>query len=48
MNCMTLCSNCMARRYCCDVATRDALWVEVIDEVAALTKEIDKAKEETK
>ena len=43
-----LCSNCTARRYCCDEATRDALWEEVLDEVAALTKEIDKAKEETK
>lgn len=42
------CSNCMARRYCGDVATRDALWEEVIDEVAALTKEIDKAKGEIK
>lgn len=42
------CSNCMAQRYCCDVATRDALWEEVIDEVAALTKEIDKAKGEIK
>ena len=42
------CSNCTARRYCCDVATRNALWNEVLDEVADLTKEIDKAKEETK
>lgn len=42
------CSNCMARRYCCDVATRDALWEEVLDGIAALTKEIDKAKEKTK
>lgn len=42
------CANCAARKYCGEVATRDSLWEEVIDEVAALTKEIDKAKEETK
>ena len=42
------CSNCTAQMYCCDVATRNALWNEVLDEVADLTKEIDKAKEKTK
>ena len=42
------CSNCTARRYCCDVETRDALWEEVLDGIAALTKEVDKAKEEVK
>lgn len=42
------CSNCTARRYCCDSAMRDALWEEVLDGIAALTKETDKAKEETK
>ena len=40
-----LCSNCTARRYCCDVETRDALWEEVLDGIAALTKEIDKAED---
>ena len=42
------CSNCTARKYCCNVAARDALWEEVLDGIAALTKEIDKAKEEVK
>ena len=43
-----LCNNCMAREYCDEAAKRDSLWEEVIDEIAALTKEIDKAKEEVK
>ena len=43
-----LCSNCTAQAYCSEAAKRDSLWEEVIDEIAALTKETDKAKEETK
>ena len=39
------CSNCTARRYCGDTTTRDALWEEVLDGIAALTKEIDKAED---
>lgn len=42
------CSNCTALNYCCNVAKCDALWDEVLDGIAALTKEIDKAKEEVK
>ena len=42
------CNNCMAQEYCDEAAKRDSLWEEVIDEIAALTKETDKAKEETK
>ena len=39
------CSNCTARRYCAEMETRDALWEEVLNEAAALTKETDKAKD---
>lgn len=42
------CNNCTAREYCDAAATRDSLWEEVLNEVAALTKEIDQAKEEAK
>ena len=39
------CANCTAREYCGAAAKRDALWEEVLDEIAALTKETDKAED---
>ena len=40
-----LCNNCIAREYCDAAAKREALWEEILNEIAALTKETDKAED---